>query len=220
MAGRRHVHFLLLHIEPGTDVSADDLFYTDATVTITYDGDEYVPMPLSRGDIVTDSEGNQAVGLTFKDIHKVIRQLFYTQNWSKRPTTLYEVWPAAQRVDAPITVTSDDLFIRAKGRASTGIANLEDENEPVTIAIVPNNDAEGAKGPAQGFGSGCRYVADSPEGFKGIQCGYVGPETTCDGLLTRCIALGNRARYGGFPFAPKPGAKLHLGSGVMTVGSR
>lgn len=35
--------------------------------------------------------------------------------------------------------------------------------------------------------------------FKSVQCGYLGSETVCDKTLKRCSALGNKARYGGFP---------------------
>lgn len=40
----------------------------------------------------------------------------------------------------------------------------------------------------------CRYKV-----FKGDRCGYAGIETACDRTLTRCIALANNARFGGFP---------------------
>jgi phage-related protein len=43
----------------------------------------------------------------------------------------------------------------------------------------------------------CSYISST--GFKGIECAYNGAETTCDGTLTRCRALGNSARYGGYP---------------------
>lgn len=40
----------------------------------------------------------------------------------------------------------------------------------------------------------CRYKR-----FKGAMCGYSGVETSCDRTLARCKALGNHARFGGFP---------------------
>jgi lambda family phage minor tail protein L len=44
------------------------------------------------------------------------------------------------------------------------------------------------------FKNHCRY-----RNFKGDQCGYGGAETECDRTLTRCRALGNSERFGGFP---------------------
>ena len=42
----------------------------------------------------------------------------------------------------------------------------------------------------------CQYKS-----FKGIECGYAGAETVCDRTLSRCKALNNSGRYGGFPGA-------------------
>ena len=35
--------------------------------------------------------------------------------------------------------------------------------------------------------------------FKGVECGYSGGETVCDGTLKRCTELINQAQFGGFP---------------------
>lgn len=43
----------------------------------------------------------------------------------------------------------------------------------------------------------CSYIAST--GFKGIECGYNGTATSCDGTLARCRELGNSKRYGGCP---------------------
>jgi phage-related protein len=39
----------------------------------------------------------------------------------------------------------------------------------------------------------CRYRT-----FKGLECGYSGTETSCNRTYTRCKALGNQQRFGGF----------------------
>ena len=44
--------------------------------------------------------------------------------------------------------------------------------------------------------------------FKGVHCGYAGIETTCDRTLTRCRALSNQNRFGGFPSIGYSGIKL------------
>lgn len=41
--------------------------------------------------------------------------------------------------------------------------------------------------------------------YKGIECGYNGPLTECDGTLKACRARGNAARYGGEPSIPEGG---------------
>jgi len=45
------------------------------------------------------------------------------------------------------------------------------------------------------IGMQCRYVSH----FKGVECAYAGVETECNGSLTRCVALANSERFGGFP---------------------
>jgi hypothetical protein len=42
------------------------------------------------------------------------------------------------------------------------------------------------------------YSAFCPFQFKSRQCGYVGPETTCDKSYSDCSARGNSRRFGGF----------------------
>lgn len=39
----------------------------------------------------------------------------------------------------------------------------------------------------------CRWI------FKDSNCGYTGAQTSCDYSFTRCQALGNQLRFGGFP---------------------
>ena len=41
--------------------------------------------------------------------------------------------------------------------------------------------------------------------FKGTDCQYSGASTSCDKILSTCRALGNSARYGGFPAVGKGG---------------
>ena len=46
----------------------------------------------------------------------------------------------------------------------------------------------------------CRYKE-----FKGAECGYSGPETTCNRTFKQCVEYGNQARFGGFPGIPTGG---------------
>jgi hypothetical protein len=43
----------------------------------------------------------------------------------------------------------------------------------------------------------CRFQGIN--GFKGPNCGYSGAETVCNYTAARCTALGNYARFGGYP---------------------
>jgi lambda family phage minor tail protein L len=47
--------------------------------------------------------------------------------------------------------------------------------------------------------------------FKSTQCGYAGAGTTCDRTLTRCKALSNSLRYGGFPGAGSSITRFYIG---------
>ena len=44
--------------------------------------------------------------------------------------------------------------------------------------------------------------------FKGLHCGYAGAETECNRTLTRCRALNNSERFGGFPGVGVRGVRL------------
>jgi hypothetical protein len=200
------VHLLI--IETGLHGS-ETYCWTDAPFSITYGGNEYQQQWFSVGDTVIDDAGNQAVQLVFPDVGQIVRGLLYNEDWSYRPATLREVWLDANRV-------AIEAFIVADGRADGGTANFEDASEPVTISIVPDSDAEGAPGPAQSHESSCRYVRQ----YKGLQCGYAGLLPTCAGTFTDCAAHSNTPRFGGFPYAPKPGTVLRVGEGATEVGSR
>jgi hypothetical protein len=194
---------------------AEDLHWTDAPFPIPFGVDEddepiiYVQQWFSPGDLVTDDSGNQAMELVFPDVGRILRGLLYNESWSFRPATVYEVW-----LDAQNEVLN--AYILADGKAVPGVANFEDNAEPVTLAIVPDTDAEGALGPAQDNESSCRYV----RAFKGLQCGYAGAETACDGTFARCSELGMQVRYGGQRFAPAAGTVIKIGTGSVTVGDR
>lgn len=43
------------------------------------------------------------------------------------------------------------------------------------------------------FANYCRFVKH----FKGVECGYSGAETVCNGTLARCKELSNQTRFGG-----------------------
>jgi len=45
------------------------------------------------------------------------------------------------------------------------------------------------------FANYCRFVKN----FKGVECGYAGAETTCNGTLAQCKEYGNQTRFGGEP---------------------
>jgi hypothetical protein len=59
----------------------------------------------------------------------------------------------------------------------------------------------------------CVHAAD----FKGPGCGYPGSETWCNGTHSRCMALGNSARYVSGLWAPKPGDSVMIGEKRITV---
>lgn len=58
----------------------------------------------------------------------------------------------------------------------------------------------GAENPMRQRSPRDRYLKDHCRfKFKSARCGYGGAATLCDGTFRRCRALGNSARYGGFP---------------------
>jgi lambda family phage minor tail protein L len=46
--------------------------------------------------------------------------------------------------------------------------------------------------------------------FKSTECGYSGAETVCDKTLTRCRALSNSSRFGGFPGIGYGGLRVYV----------
>ncbi len=77
----------------------------------------------------------------------------------------------------------------------------------VTFTLGAVNPLKRRFPPDQYIAMHCRFVS-APYGFKGPHCGYAGSETSCDGTLDRCQALGNSSRFGGHPGLDGQGIRL------------
>jgi len=91
---------------------------------------------------------------------------------------------------------------------------FEEEYSIIKVAVDSNNtisfslgaeDLSQYRSPADRFiKSHCRY-GPRHGGFKGGHCGYTGSETLCNRTFSRCLELGNSARFGGFLGVGKQG---------------
>jgi len=119
----------------------------------------------------------------------------------------YDVYTKANGF-TPITVSI--FVLNSKNLADTDpeVEHLFELKQPKTNALWATF-VLGASNPfnqrypqARILKNHCRFV------FKGTLCAYAGAETTCNKTLTRCRALSNSVRFGGFPGVGVGGLRL------------
>jgi hypothetical protein len=92
----------------------------------------------------------------------------------------------------PITLVGGWAGLLFKGR----ITKIEADEE-FTITVKSAIDFHKQRGPRVMQHQLCRF--QGPNGFKGVNCGYIGAETECNFTFRRCQELFNTDRFGGFP---------------------
>lgn len=69
-----------------------------------------------------------------------------------------------------------------------------------SITVRGRYDMARSRGPSRDQFTLCRFRGlTGSTGFKGFNCGYAGPATSCNFTFARCTQLGNELRFGGFP---------------------
>lgn len=69
-----------------------------------------------------------------------------------------------------------------------------------SITVRGRYDMARSRGPSREQFTLCRFRGLTGQtGFKGFNCGYSGPATSCNFTFARCTQLGNQLRFGGFP---------------------
>jgi len=185
---------VLLHLDL-SDVGDTQLRYARYTETVTYDGEDYTPWP-SAGQWLFSGKGGSVptVSLTLPDAVRVVRPYAIATDWFRDCT----VTVAIVNVDnlaadyAWSTVTYDILAAKPQG-------------EDILMTLGGANPVK-MRSPANRYWSDqCPYAGD----FKtDPRCGYSGAETTCNGTLARCVALGKETRFGGFLGLDPDAAKI------------
>lgn len=172
---------------------------TDCDQPIVFGGNSYTPAPLTIEGVRNDPSDTASVSgaivlgaandywptllsaLAADERHPAVT---ITQAWLD-PTTL--------------SPTPSATWGRLAGRIES--AEWSPTEARLTVGLVA--DPAISRLPFREYGEKCSYRK-----FKGAQCGYAGPETTCDRTFQRCTALANQARFGGFRYPPEAAVEI------------
>ncbi len=187
------------------EVSLDSTLYlTDCDQPIYFGGHEYVPTVLSVEGIQADAASASANGGQLKlasgGAHWQPIIAAIAGGTRDFPVTLREAWLDVTKYPSAVPPANG---VRLVG--STRVEAAKWDRGEITLTLGPSADPALSRLPFREYGGGiCTYRR-----FKGAQCGYSGSETECDRTSSRCSALGNSARFGGFPSLPKDGYVAH-----------
>lgn len=173
----------------GGTLSTTPLYMTDGMDPVVYGSETYQPdRSITVDGLGSAPEGAISIG-----------------NGDGEMGARAALWKA---IDARPSITITELWLDATGAQQGSYVILYGylqspswDNQIFHASITGESVLSSQAALAWGYDTACTYRA-----FKGPECGYAGAEVTCDRTLTRCTALGNSARFGGF-------------SGIHAVGS-
>lgn len=168
------------------DSAGHNLYYAEYDVVVSYNGISYNPFPITH-DIVGESSKGEVdrVKITVSNISRAIGGYLSIYDWRGKKVIIKTVWGnSLTDLDAYL----DDTYY---------IDTYTLDEEKVEFTLSSKFDVLEIALPKRTYLR--NYCAWK---FKSTECGYVGTETSCNKTLTRCRALANQLRFGGFPSIP------------------
>ena len=106
----------------------------------------------------------------------------------------YDGIVGAQVITVPVNSAHLDVDMSAKAMDFMVLAGSPAEQWIVFVLGAPNPLIQWIQRNRY-FADYCPFVSR----FKGVECGYSGEQTVCNGLLSQCKEYGNQTRFGGEP---------------------
>ncbi len=174
-------------------VKLDTYCYTDCDVSIMYNGDTYMPLPLQLQDFQSSADmalegGNIRLG----NVDLVVSSLILNNLLKNKNVTIYEAF-----FDSNNTIIDVDTIFVGRIEGQT----IDDEYW-ATIYVSAYRYNQKTYIPNRRINRTCGWM------FKDADCNYSGSETWCSKTWQRCVELNNNARFGGFRFIPVRGTKF------------
>jgi len=168
------------------DGNNNNLYFAEYDANVVYNGVTYTKFPLTHESVNENAQGEiEAVKVTIANVSRAIQAYLELYDWRNKKVTIKLVW-ADQLNDA-------DAYIDFTYYIDSYTAS----EQVVEFTLLPKTDVLDVNLPARLFSRNyCSWK------FKSTECGYSGGETSCNKTQTRCKALNNYLRYGGFPSVP------------------
>lgn len=171
---------------------------TDNGDPVWHDGYEYLSVPMSIGSVKESIEGSTpSVTVTISNVDRVFDGLLQEYDfYRKQMGDVAQITATLKFVNArnPVQVIAQHYFVVKSPVSTASAVSLTFGARPVLDLAWP---------PERIRKSYCNYRFKGDDG----RCGYAGAELACDNSYSRCVALGNAHRFGGFRGIGK-GAKV------------
>lgn len=164
--------------------TSEDLYLAFYRQDVVFDGVTYRAFPVVFDSIKENSKGEiDTVSMRVCNIRREIQQ--YIENYDIRghKVTIRTVF--SNLLDDS-TNKIDDVY---------SIDRWDATKEDVTFTLASKFNVLNIQLPLCSYSRNlCQHAV-----FKGTECGYTGPETSCSRTKTACKAYNNYSRFGGFP---------------------
>jgi phage-related protein len=171
----------------------DTYYFTDCDQSIQYSGDTYSPRPIILEGFSASGEMPLEGGtIKIGDVDLTIASLVLNNSLKDKDVVIYETY-----FDSSMNIVGTELVFEGRVEGQ----ELPDEYWAV-LKVSPYRYSMNITIPRRYIIRLCGWT------FKSSDCGYSGSETDCSKTWERCGVLGNRARFGGFPFLPKKGTRI------------
>jgi len=168
------------------DGEGNNLYFAEYDQDVVYNGITYQKFPITHEYIAENTQGEiDAVKVKLANISRLIQAYLEQYDFRGKKVSIKMVW--ADQLDDPDAYIEDIYYIDS----------ITADQDNVEFTLTSKFDVLDLELPTRRYSRNyCSWK------FKSSECGYTGPETSCNKTLQRCRELGNVKRFGGFPSIP------------------
>ena len=168
------------------DGLGNDLTYAEYDSNVVYDGVTYFQFPVTYDNVSENMSGEiDTIQIKVANVTRDIEGYLENYDLRAKKISIKAVW--ADELSDPLAFSEDIYWIDSIQANQTEVVFTCASKFDIMELTLPNR---------QYTRNYCTWK------FKGTECAYAGGETECNRTWQRCNALGNEARFGGFPSVP------------------
>lgn len=155
--------------------------------TVIFDGETYKPYVIRHGAIKETLSGKiEKLSLTIGNVDRELQYYLDNYNGLKEKTIVITMVFEDTLNDPTCYDSYTYLVEQSSSDKRTAVLALGSSLDVLNITLPRRKF----------FRAYCQFR------YKGLECGYSGPEGTCNKTFTQCEAYGNVSRFGAYPAIP------------------